>query len=198
MYGRRDCLMLAGVGLMVSATARSEAMLIASPIIDDLSREPPVATIGTTWRIFTDRVMGGVSDGSMSREMIAGRPAIRMRGEVSLENNGGFVQISLDLDPDGKAVDVSAWRGIELDVFGDHEDYSAHLRTEDLTRPWQSYRQGFRAHPEWATAQLLFEDFVPHRTESALDTHRLKRIGLVAIGRAFSADLSLGGVRLMV
>jgi hypothetical protein len=197
MYGRCEFLMLAGAGLIISTTARSEAMLIASPIIDDLSREPPVATIGTTWRIFTDRVMGGVSDGSMSREMIAGRLAIRMRGEVSLENNGGFVQISLDLDPDGKAVDASAWRGIELDVFGNNEDYSVHLRTENLTRPWQSYRQGFRAHPEWGTAQLLFEDFVPHRTESALDTHRLKRIGVVAIGRAFSADLSLGGLRLM-
>ena len=197
MYGRREFLMLAGIGLIVSATARSEAMLIASPIIEDLSREPPITTIGTTWRIFTDRVMGGVSDGSMSREMVAGRPAIRMRGEVSLENNGGFVQISLDLDPDGKAVDVSAWRGLELDVLGNNEDYSVHLRTEDLIRPWQSYRQGFRAHPEWETVQLLFEDFVPHRTEVALDTHRLKRIGVVAIGRAFSADLYLGGLRLM-
>ena len=171
--------------------------LSSSAAVDDLSREPPIATIGTTWRIFTDRVMGGVSDGSMSREMVAGRPAIRMRGEISLENNGGFVQISLDLDPDGKAVDVSAWRGLELDVFGNNEGYSAHLRTEDLTRPWQSYRQGFRAHPEWGIAQLLFEDFVSHRTESALDTHRLKRIGVVAIGRAFSADLYLGGLRLM-
>jgi len=120
-----------------------------------------------------------------------------MRGEVSLENNGGFVQISLDLDPDGKAVDVSAWRGLELDVFGNSEDYSVHLRTEDLTRPWQSYRQVFRAGPAWRIVQLLFEDFATHRTEVALDTHRLKRIGVVAIGRAFSADLYLGGLRLM-
>jgi hypothetical protein len=35
--------------------------------------------------------MGGVSNGTMVREQVAGRPAIRMRGDVSLENNGGFV-----------------------------------------------------------------------------------------------------------
>ena len=30
--------------------------------------------------------MGGLSNGSMMREVVAGRPAIRMRGDVSLEN----------------------------------------------------------------------------------------------------------------
>ena len=61
-----------------------------------------------------------------------------MRGDVSLENNGGFVQISLDLAPDGHAVDASAWSGIEFDVFGNGEDYGVHLRTADLSQPWQS------------------------------------------------------------
>jgi hypothetical protein len=51
-----------------------------------------------------------------------GRPAIRMQGNVSLENNGGFVQIAIDLSPDGKALDASPWRGIELDVFGNSEE----------------------------------------------------------------------------
>ena len=35
----------------------------------------------------------------MVRDAIAGRSAIRMRGDVSIENNGGFVQIVLDLSP---------------------------------------------------------------------------------------------------
>lgn len=168
-----------------------------SAIIDDLSRDPPLSTIGTQWRLFTDRVMGGVSNGTMVREQVAGRPAIRMRGDVSLENNGGFVQISLEISPDGKAVDLSAWSGIELDVFGNDEEYSVHLRTSDLTRPWQSYRQGFRADPQWRTIPFRFRDFMPYRTDVALDTRRLRRIGVVAIGRAFSADLAVGGVRLI-
>jgi hypothetical protein len=168
-----------------------------SAVIDDLSREHPVSAIGSRWQLFTDRVMGGVSKGTMVRETVEGRPAIRMRGDVSLENNGGFVQIGLDLAPDGRAIDVSAWRGIELDVFGNGEQYGLHLRTDDITRPWQSYRQSFRADPQWQAVQLPFQEFLPYRIDAALDTRRLRRIGVVAIGRAFSADLSVGGLRFM-
>ena len=50
---------------------------------------------------------------------------------------------------------------------------------------------------EWRTVQLPFDHFVAHRTDLLLDTHRLRRIGVVAIGRTFSADLALGGVRLI-
>jgi len=120
-----------------------------------------------------------------------------MRGDVSLENNGGFVQIALDLSPDGGGVDASTWSGIELDVFGNGQAYAVHLRTDALTRPWQSYRQTFTADPEWRTVQLRFDHFVPHRTDVRLDTHRLRRIGVVAMGRAFACDLAVGGLRFM-
>ncbi len=172
-------------------------MSAAPAIIDDLSREPPIAAIGSSWQLFTDQVMGGVSKGIMVRDAIAGRAAIRMRGDVSLENNGGFVQIALDLSPDGGVVDAVAWSGIELDVFGNGEEYGIHLRTDALTRPWQSYRQIFTASAEWLTVRLPFDNFVPYRTDILLDTHRLRRIGVVAIGRAFSCDLALGGLRFM-
>jgi hypothetical protein len=172
-------------------------MLVTSSIIDDLSREPPMAAIGSRWELVTDRVMGGVSRGTMVREAVAGRPAIRLRGEVSLDNNGGFVQIALDLAPGGGVVDASGWSGLELDVFGDGEAYGLHLRTDALTRPWQSFRQRFTADAEWRTVRLPFDRFAPYRTEAPLDTRRLRRVGLVAIGRAFSADLALGGIRFM-
>ena len=195
-YDRRTLLIIAG-SVLAGGAARGETVNPKSAIIDDLSRDTPLSTIGTRWQLFTDRVMGGVSNGTMFREPVAGRPAIRMRGDVSLENNGGFVQIALDLAPDGRAVDVSAWSGLELDVFGNGEEYSVHLRTSDLTRPWQSYRQSFRADPQWRIAYFRFEEFVPYRTDVPLNTQRLRRIGVVAIGRAFSADLAVGGVRLM-
>ncbi|MDE2294919.1 MAG: CIA30 family protein [Gammaproteobacteria bacterium] len=172
-----------------------------SAIIDDLSREPPLATVGSSWRLITDQVMGGVSVGTMRRETIAGRTAIRVQGEVRLENGGGFLQIALDLSPTDGLVDASAWHGIELDVFGNdprgNEEYAVHLRTDASIRPWQSYRQCFTASAAWRTVQLPFDRFVAHRTEAALDTRRLRRIGVVAIGRAFSPDLALGGLRFM-
>jgi hypothetical protein len=181
--------------IFVSRPARSEDQQTASPIIDDLSREPPMATIGTNWQLFTDTVMGGVSKATMARETVEGRAAIRLRGNVSLENNGGFVQISLDFRPDGGAVDASEWSGVEVDVFGNGEEYGANLRTTDLTRPWQSYRQTFRAVPHWQTVRLPFKNFVPNRTEIPLNIHRLRRLGVIGIGREFLADISVGGVR---
>ncbi|RPH72296.1 MAG: CIA30 family protein, partial [Hyphomicrobiales bacterium] len=39
--------------------------------------------------------------------------------------------------------------------------------------------------------------FTAHRTEIPLDLRRLRRLGLVAIGRAFAADLALAHLRLV-
>lgn len=180
---------------MVGADVKSDTMPYRSSIIDDLSREPPHSSIGTDWQLFTDQVMGGLSQGSMARENIAGRPAVHMRGDVSLENNGGFIQISLDLAPDAETFDASGWIGFEIDVYGKCAEYDFRLRTSELTRPWQSYRQSFVAEPHWETVRLLFDKFKPYRIEKPLNVRLLRRLGLVAIGRAFSADLALSGIR---
>ena len=122
-------------------------MIAMAPTIDDLSGDFPDASNGARWQMLSDAVMGGVSAGQMTRTVIARRPAIRMQGAVSLENNGGFLQIALDLAPGGAAFDASGFAGIALDVWGNGEDYGLHLRTANLSRPWQSYRMGFAAAP---------------------------------------------------
>ncbi len=159
-------------------------------LIFDPARETPPA-----WRLISDGVMGGVSDGSVRRETVAGRPAVRLRGAVRLENDGGFVQIARDLAPDGTAVDARGWHGIALDVIGNGASYNLHLRTPDIARPWQSYRHSFVAGPEWRRVELPFAAFTPHRIAAPLDIGRLRRIGIVAIGRAFDADVAVGVMR---
>ncbi|WP_420405934.1 CIA30 family protein [Nisaea sp.] len=195
MPSRRAALRLLAGAALVPSFARSPAMAESFPVIDDLSRPHPEAVTGTNWELVSDRVMGGVSGGTIVREEVAGRMALRMRGEVSLENNGGFLQIALDLAPGGDSIDASGWRGMELEVLGNGEEYNLHLRTDDVARPWQSYRQSFVAGPEWQTVRLDFAGFAPHRLEAPLDLTHLRRIGLVAIGRAFTADLALAGIR---
>jgi len=143
------------------------------------------------WRLVTDAVMGGVSHGTICDEVVGQRRAMRMRGTVSTENNGGFIQIAIDLAAEGCCFDAMALTGVDIDVLGNGESYGAHLRTTDLIRPQQSYRQGFAAGPEWHTVRLPFAQFMPHRTDIAFDPGRLKRLGLVAIGREFTADLSV-------
>lgn len=147
------------------------------------------------WEFFADTVMGGVSTGQVSQESIAGRSATRLTGEVSLENNGGFVQMAFDINPDGSNFDSSAYHGIEIDVLGNDDVYDLRLRTSDLTRPWQSYRTSFKATSDWSTVKLAFTDFAPHKTDVPFDARHLRRIGVLGIGRVFDADVAISSVR---
>jgi hypothetical protein len=60
-----------------------------------------------------------------------------------------------------------------------------------MVAPWQAWRAGFEAGPEWRTLRLPFEAFEPYRTGGALQPAGLRRIGLVAIGERFDAELCL-------
>ena len=194
MVSRRTAIILPAA-LIVVGSERRRSLSATTGVIDDLSQPPPRASNGAAWELVADRVMGGVSSGTMRREGVRGREAIRMQGDVSLENNGGFVQIALDLAPDGASIDARRWAGVEIDVIGNGESYNLHLRTADVVRPWQSYRQSFVAAPEWQVLRLPFARFFPYRIDAPLDLSALRRIGIVAIGRAFHADIAIAGIR---
>jgi len=147
------------------------------------------------WRLITDGVMGGLSSGTLRTARIADRACLRLRGQVRLDNNGGFVQMASDLNG-GAPLDASAYRGLAIDVHGNGQGYKLHLRTDATTLPWQSYRADFTAGPQWERLHIPFADFRPHRLDAPLDTRRLRRLGLVAIGRAFEADLCLARLAL--
>ena len=119
-----------------------------------------------------------------------------MVGDVSLENNGGFVQAALQLADSPQTLDASNYAGIRLLVRGTGEEYGVHLRTSDVLRSWQSYRSQFKADPEWQQVLLPFNQFRPHRLSTPLDLRKLRRLGLVAIGRVFHADLAVAGISL--
>ena len=160
-------------------------------LIDDFSREDLVSNLGSQWRGVSDKVMGGISEVSITRDIIDGRSCIHLTGHVSLENEGGFVQASLDLAQENECLNASGYKGIRFAARGNAEKYSVHLRTPDNVRPWQSYRAHFIAGSLWQRHDLPFSDFAPHRIDVGLDVTQLRRIGLVAIGRTFDADLAL-------
>ncbi len=139
--------------------------------------------------------MGGMSSGTLTRGIVRGRECWRLQGEVSLENNGGFLQTALDLVPGSGTFDACTWTGVEIDVLGNGEPYNCHLRTADVCRPWQSYRATFVADPDWKTVWLPFSAFEAHRIDAPLDRSRLRRLGIVAIGRAFTVDIAVADIR---
>ena len=83
-----------------------------------------------------------------------------------------------------------------LEVYGNAEEYNVHLRTDDIWLPWQSYRASFQAPAGWHTVRLPFAEFSGYRISSSLDLEHIERIGIVAIGRAFKADLCVARVAL--
>lgn len=163
-------------------------------LIDDRSSGNLKSSFGTEWRLITDNVMGGVSRGELGIDIYKDRNCLRMQGDVSTANNGGFVQISLSLADAGE-FDASVFAGIVIDVAGNDEHYNIHLRTAELGFPWQSYRFSFMATGDWQSIRIPFVDFVNYKTELPFRADKLKRIGLVAIGRDFKADLYLASLR---
>jgi adhesin HecA-like repeat protein len=179
---------------------RSLSSLLAACLVllaPTLAAQESPMDLTPDWRYVADTVMGGVSRGTLSREVVDGRLAMRLTGRVSLDNDGGFLQMAADLDADGAALDLSAWTGIEVDVRGNGETYELRLRTSDLTRPWQSYRAPFTAPADWTTIRIPLAALDAHRTEAPFDPTAVRRVGLLAIGRAFDADLAVSGLRLV-
>ena len=163
-------------------------------IIDDRKSGNLSTNLGAQWRLVTDQVMGGVSNGELNLDDYQGRNCLCMRGNISTDNNGGFVQIALDLSQ-GEPLDASAYTGVELSVAGNNEPYNVHFRTTDLWLPWQSYRFTFKVSPEWQIIRIPFASLEAYRTTTKFRQDKLKRIGLVGIGRNFKADLCVALIK---
>ena len=148
------------------------------------------------WEYVADTVMGGASSGTMSHEVFEGNTAAVLRGDVSLDNNGGFIQMAFDLRADGAGFDASDWDGVALEVWGNNERYDLRLRTDDLTRPWQSFRTDFATHGQWQTIWVPFDAVAAHKTDAIFNKAKLRRIGILAIGKVFTAKIAIAKVQL--
>lgn len=166
--------------------------MVDEHLISDLS----AADAADRWRAFSDRVMGGISREQATLETIDGRRCIRLRGEVRLEHNGGFVQVAVPLDARGGPFDARGYTGVRLLAWGNGEEYLVHLRTRDTWLPWQLYRAPFVAGPAWQTVDLPFSAFRPERLAAPLAVGALTRLGIVAYGRRFLADVAIARVAL--
>lgn len=146
-----------------------------------------------TWQLVTDGVMGGISRGSLTRTSHDGKACVRLSGVVSTANNGGFIQMAQSIPPADAAV-LDAYTGIRVVLSGNDQRYNLHLRTTDLTLPWQSYRMGMDVTQGWQTVDFPFTEFTAYKTASPLVPTRLSRVGIVAIGRDFDADVCVAEV----
>lgn len=167
------------------------AALACAAMLQTATAQEQMMELDPQWEYVADTVMGGVSRGDIAPAEIAGKAAMRLQGEVSLENNGGFIQMAFDV-PNGGAAD---WSGIELDVRGNGAQYEIRLRTDELTRPWHSYRAVFNTTSDWQTLRLPWDAFEQNKTDVPFDPAGLRRLGVLAYGAEMQADVAVAGVR---
>ena len=140
------------------------------------------------WAYLADTVMGGVSQGSA--EFAAG--ALRLTGQVSTKNNGGFIQVRTRVDP----IEPKDKTGIKIKVKGNGNVYYLHIRNASARLPWQYYTASFHTSEKWKEVIIPFEDFEKSATfmPKKLKTNSIRTIGLVAYGKDHNADVSIANL----
>ena len=140
------------------------------------------------WAYLADTVMGGVSRGGA--EFSAG--ALRLTGEVSTKNNGGFIQVRTRIDQ----TETVGKSGIKIKVKGNGDVYYLHVRNASARLPWQYYTASFQTSEKWKDIAISFDEFEKSATlmPRKLKPESIKTIGLVAYGKDHEADVSIANL----
>jgi hypothetical protein len=153
-------------------------------MIEDFTMQPE-----TRWQFFTDQVMGGVSTGGIAFAQEDGASFARMTGRVSTANQGGFIQMRLDL----ASPPPSGTTGVRLMVRGNTQRYFVHLRTNGTRLPWQYYQAGFDVAESWSELRLPLDAFKASGgfLRAVPDASSLTSLGIVAYGRDHDAQIDV-------
>jgi hypothetical protein len=200
---RRAILIAAGL-LPLTGTFRNLAAKDKVPVNDiadelvlsDFTGAEPYVLAGAGWRGFSDRVMGGVSDATFGKAIVGGKNSVRLSGRVTRESNGGFIQMAMYFGNRDAELDGSAYAGIELQVYGNNEDYNVHVRTADCGWYDDSYRYTFFAKDNWQTVRIPWGDFKPNSVTVPLNSSLINRISILGWMREFQADIALARIAL--
>ena len=156
------------------------SLSISSQVLEDLKDNR------ADWDCFSDQVMGGVSEGSASVVSQEDGNFFRLQGDVSTENNGGFIQCRANVNLKTKGLN-----GIRIKVKGNGDEYYVHLRVPRML-PWNYYSAKFYASEEWQTIDLPLSSFEYSRNPSKkFKSSKISTIGIVAYGKDFYAEVDL-------
>jgi hypothetical protein len=138
------------------------------------------------WTAISDQVMGGVSTAALRQCERHSSVCSCLTGRTSLENNGGFVQMRLDIEPSWSGAD---YQGVFIELCGAAHEYNLHVKTSQLDKPWQSFRSALQVSAQWTRFIVPYEQLHAHRTTAQLEPGAIKSVAVVAIGAAFDVDV---------
>jgi hypothetical protein len=108
---------------------------------------------GLDWRVVNDGVMGGVSSG----QVVVEDRAVVFTGQLSLDNNGGFVSIRTA----PRDLGLAGARELRVTVRGDGRVWDLTLRRADVPLRAGSYRVSVATTPEPVTVVIPLSAFRP-------------------------------------
>ena len=141
------------------------------------------------WHFITDQVMGGTSTGTYNYEKINNDYVVKITGNVSTKNNGGFIQIRRNLNN----VNLTNAKNLEVIAKGNNEKYFVHLRTTFTLLPWQYYQNSFIVKKDFKNFILPIRNFTKSGflLPDQINPKNIKSIGIVAFGKDYNADLTV-------
>jgi hypothetical protein len=142
--------------------------------------------VASSWAAISDQVMGGVSTAALRQSERNNSPCTCLTGRTSLENNGGFVQMKLDIGPSWSGAD---YKGLFIELCGAAHEYNLHVKTAQLEKPWQSFRCALQVRSQWTRFIVPYEQLHAHRTNAELEPAGIKSVAVVAIGAVFDVDV---------
>ena len=139
------------------------------------------------WTYIADNVMGGISDGGVEFNLVDSNVYALLSGNVSTENNGGFIQIRREL----KNIDLSKAKSIRVYARGNNEKYYIFLRTTGTILPWQYYSHEFTVNEEYNEFIMPIKDFNKSGTLLAkqINPKKITSVAIVAYGRDHVAEI---------
>ncbi len=137
------------------------------------------------WNLVTDQVMGGVSNAQVQHDA----EGVHLLGHVSLENNGGFIQIQLAKPANLR---TELYQGVFIEWRSEHpEAFELLIKSSQLWMPWQSYRATALAEAEWQTLFIPFAQFTPYKTQTRLRLDKITKFSVLAGGEDKLVKLSI-------
>ncbi len=146
------------------------------------------------WSYVSDRTMGGISNGQAFLDEDEYNIFARLIGNVSTENNGGFIQLRSTLSFANLNALEKEIRGVRLNTKGNGETYHIFIRTSKTKSYSDFYYATFIANEEWKIIDLPFNEFKHRFSNSVLDGNDIQTFGIVAYGRDFYSDVSVSEI----
>lgn len=165
-----NIMLLNSLLVFYAASNATQAAEPTSKMLDDFNKTQAAGS----WTSVNDGVMGGRSKGGAT---VSKRGHLVFKGNISLENNGGFSSIRTQ----GKKMDLSGYDGLEIKVKGDGRMY--YLTTRSQGRRMLAYWSPIQPPKgEWSVIRIPFKAFYATYMGQKIPVIKLNTNNVTSVG----------------